>query len=359
MKPHIDARDAAPPLVSVIVPAYNAERTLSATLRSALAQTYRRLEIIVVDDGSSDRTASIAYGFREQDDRIVVIEQTNAGVAAARNAGLAASVGALVAPLDADDLWHPEKIARQLARFAENPDAAMIYCWSADIDEDDIVVEMRSEVVHFENDVLAPMLIANFIDSSSVPLLRRDAVIEADGWDESLHREDAQGCEDWMLYARIAARHSVFLVPAFLVGYRQSPAAMSRNVDRMKRSMKRIHAEARGFARRVPPWVYRWSRAGFDHYTADMLQEDGHRAKALAHRVKAVMRDPAWLASRMARRRLKGWLFGEPAYPPVGGGCLHFADIDPDLERFPPRDRWTRRRDARLLQVQPPQTEGV
>ncbi len=103
-----------PPLISCIVPVFNGERYLGETLDSILAQTYRPLEIIVADDGSTDGTAAVvaAYG-----DQVRYLRQENAGPAAARNLGLSGARGEFVAFLDADDLWHPEKLSRQLARF--------------------------------------------------------------------------------------------------------------------------------------------------------------------------------------------------------------------------------------------------
>jgi len=103
------------PLVSVIIPALNAEATIGETLHSALAQTYRAIEIIVVDDGSSDSTARIVAALAARDPRLRLIRTANGGISRARNTGIAASAGSFVAPLDADDLWHPEKIACQVA----------------------------------------------------------------------------------------------------------------------------------------------------------------------------------------------------------------------------------------------------
>ena len=335
-------------LVSVIVPAYNAAPYIERTLRSAMAQTHTALEIVVVDDGSHDGTAAIVRRLQEEDVRIALIEQRNGGVASARNAAFRQTRGALIAPLDADDLWHPTKIARQVARFAADPEAGMVYCWSADIDTHDIVSERRLDVARFEGDVLAPMLVANFIDTSSAPLLRRDAIIAAGGWDETLRACDAQGCEDWMLYMKVAARMPVLLEPAFLVGYRQLPDAMSRDIGRMRRSMLLVHEQAERMLGRVPAWIRRFSLAQFEHYVADMLRSEGRLTRSFWQRAKAIANEPAWLVSRTARRRLRGWLTRQPAYAPVGGGTLPFAELEPDVARFPAPDRWTRRRNARL-----------
>jgi glycosyltransferase involved in cell wall biosynthesis len=107
-----------PPLVSCIVPVFNGERYLRETLDSILAQSHAPLEAIVADDGSTDGTRAIAEAYG---DRVHYLHQPNGGHAAARNLGLSVARGELVAFLDADDLWHPEKVERQLTRFRERP----------------------------------------------------------------------------------------------------------------------------------------------------------------------------------------------------------------------------------------------
>lgn len=106
------------PTVSCIVPVFNGERYLAEALGSILAQTHPPLELIVVDDGSTDASATIAAGYG---DRVRLVRQANAGPASARNRGLDLAAGDFVAFLDSDDLWHPDKLRRQLARFARDP----------------------------------------------------------------------------------------------------------------------------------------------------------------------------------------------------------------------------------------------
>jgi len=108
-----------PPAISCIVPVFNGERYLKEALDSIRVQTYRPLEIIVADDGSTDGTTAIVAGYGEE---VLSLFQPNAGPAAARNLGLSAAQGEFVAFLDHDDLWHPEKLARQMARFRGRPE---------------------------------------------------------------------------------------------------------------------------------------------------------------------------------------------------------------------------------------------
>ena len=111
------------PLISCIVPVFNGELYLAEALESILNQTYRPLEVIVVDDGSTDGTAAVAASYG---DRVRYFRQENSGAPTARNVGLGAARGAFAAFLDADDLWHAEKLERQMARFEARPE--LDYC---------------------------------------------------------------------------------------------------------------------------------------------------------------------------------------------------------------------------------------
>ena len=115
----------ASPLVSCIIPVFNGERFVAAAVDSALEQTYAPIEIIVVNDGSTDETKAVLGGYGE---RITVIDQANAGVNAARARGIEASSGSFLAFLDADDLWLPEKTEIQLESLAANPEAGICTC---------------------------------------------------------------------------------------------------------------------------------------------------------------------------------------------------------------------------------------
>jgi glycosyltransferase involved in cell wall biosynthesis len=110
------------PCVTAIVPAYNRERYLGAALESILLQDYRPLEVIVVDDGSTDGTARVARSYPE----VRYLYQPNQGAAAARNAGIAVSRGAFLAFLDSDDVWTPQKLSLQVGFLLENPQLG--YC---------------------------------------------------------------------------------------------------------------------------------------------------------------------------------------------------------------------------------------
>ncbi|HLX04911.1 MAG TPA: glycosyltransferase family A protein [Candidatus Binatus sp.] len=112
------------PLVSVVIPAYNAERTLKASIDSVLVQDFRDFEIIVVNDGSSDSTKSILAAY---DSQIQVIDQNNRGAPAARNTGVRAARGKYIAFLDSDDLWNPDKLTQSVHALEANPSASLVF----------------------------------------------------------------------------------------------------------------------------------------------------------------------------------------------------------------------------------------
>jgi glycosyltransferase involved in cell wall biosynthesis len=170
------------------------------------------------------------------DRRVRVLNQRNLGVAAARNAGWRSSIAEYIAFVDADDLWAPTKIERQLGALrAAGPRAGLAYCWMATIDEAGHVLRQYGGT-HHEGDVLDAMLLSNLVGCGSTPLLRRQALIDAGGFDSRLRAAQAEGCEDWLLYARVAGAWHYALVPEVLVGYRQRARSMSSDRLAMLRS---------------------------------------------------------------------------------------------------------------------------
>lgn len=205
-------------LVSVIIPAFNAERYLRETLDSVLAQTYAAREVIVVDDGSTDSTPSIlaSYG-----DRIRVIRQQNRGSATARNTAVSAARGAWVAFIDADDLWTPNKLSRQLARCGRY---AISHTDSVCFGEALSAEVVRSSVTTpYAGHVLDKLLVTNFISNSTV-MIRRDVYMAYGGLDEAL-----PGVEDWALWLRVCADHELGYLPEVAMRYRIHRQSKSMN----------------------------------------------------------------------------------------------------------------------------------
>jgi glycosyltransferase involved in cell wall biosynthesis len=223
-------------LISVVVPAYNAERWIAATLDSVAAQTHRALEVIIVDDGSTDGTVAIAEAFARRDPRFRVVRQANAGVAAARNHGASLAQSDLLAFVDADDLWSPDKTKRQLAALAAaGPGTGLCYSWYVMIDGADTVIYREPGRI-IEGEVLDTLFVENFIGNGSAALVRREAFDRVGGFEPALRNASAQGCEDILFYCRVAEHYRFAVAPGYHIGYRQLPDNMSSDLTRMLRS---------------------------------------------------------------------------------------------------------------------------
>ncbi|WP_052050943.1 glycosyltransferase family 2 protein [Leptolyngbya sp. KIOST-1] len=251
------------PLVSVIVPAYNAERFIGRTLESVLTQTYQNFEVLVVDDGSHDHTAAIVRQYMARDGRIQLWQQPNSGVAAARNLAIAKSKGELIAPLDADDIWYPLNLEKQVECLVNSsPRVGLTYAWSIDIDaENQPTGAFRAAPI--EGLVYPTLLLHDFIANASSVLIRRSCLHRVGNYNVQLRAQAGQGREDWDLYLRMAEQYEFRVVPDFLVGYRKLPDSMSRDYSSMARSNEIIWQAIREKYPNMPQILYRLSTSSF------------------------------------------------------------------------------------------------
>jgi glycosyltransferase involved in cell wall biosynthesis len=222
--------------VSLIIAAFNHARFLPVALDSALAQTLAGVEVIVVDDGSTDDTPAVLSRYT---DRIRVIRQANRGLAAGRNAGLAVARGTYVSFLDADDVVTPTKLAEQVALLEAAPTVGWTYC--------DVLIEtvatgheMRaSERFGYGGRALDGWLFPELIHGNFIPaiapLIRRTALDSAGGFDDRL-----TALEDWDLWLRLSLVAEARYSPAVLVRYRVHPGGMSEDRSRMDQNRFRV-----------------------------------------------------------------------------------------------------------------------
>ncbi len=212
------------PLVSVIIPNYNHARFLGDAIRSVLAQTYRPVEIIVVDDGSTDNSGEVAAGFGDQ---IRYIYQTNAGLSAARNTGLRAAKGSLIGVLDADDMYEPNFLETLVAALQADPQADGVYCGYRFVDEANNPLPQIENRPLPSTDLYPALLDGNFFVPESV-FLRRRVYDEVGFFDESL-----RACEDWDVWLRAARKFRLIHAPHILTRHRVLAGSMSTDPLRM------------------------------------------------------------------------------------------------------------------------------
>lgn len=224
------------PLISVIIPVYNGQKTIQDTIESVLKQTFSDFELIVINDGSEDATLEIVNSI--QDSRLKVFSYPNAGLSASRNRGLAQACGEYVSFIDADDLWTPDKLEAQFRALQENPQAALAYSWTNCIDESG-QFSRRGSYITVTGNVYAKLLLIDFIENGSNPLIRRQAFNEVGGFDESL-----TAAEDRDMWLRLADRYHFVAVPSPQVLYRASVNSMSANVVRQEAASLRMIEKA-------------------------------------------------------------------------------------------------------------------
>jgi glycosyltransferase involved in cell wall biosynthesis len=219
------AENATGPLISAVIPAFEAGDTLGTAIESVLAQTHRPIECIVVDDGSRDGTAAVARAFGQS---VTVIVTGNRGVAAARNRGIAAAKGEYIGFLDADDAWAPTKAERLLAKLRHAPDAGLACCALLKVDEE---LQPLDRIPLPDPAALGrnALLLEGPVITAIFGLIPAAVLAELGGFDERL----STGA-DADLTCRIARRHRIVGTTEALSLWRQHGAQMHRDPDLLR-----------------------------------------------------------------------------------------------------------------------------
>ena len=211
------------PHVSIIMPAFNAEKTIYSAIDSVLNQSFNEWELLIINDGSSDGTLDVISVFKDK--RIKLINQANQGVAAARNSGLKIACGEYIAFLDADDLWLPSKIQKQVSTFSQfGEEVALIYTGYRGFKFSSIdSFSMVTEPINIHEDDYYRLLVSDYIATLTV-MIRRDILKEI-----GYFREDLRGTEDWDYWIRIAKLYKLKKINEELALYRISSGSLSSN----------------------------------------------------------------------------------------------------------------------------------
>jgi glycosyltransferase involved in cell wall biosynthesis len=298
--------------ISVVIAAYNAAGLLEQTLASVAAQTLAPDEVIVVDDGSTDDTAKRAENFGAR-----VISTPNRGVSAARNTGIASATGDWVALLDADDLWHPEKLARQAHALTLAPDVAAVACdlyqfrGDGEVTLPSLIASRRARY-----DALTPQLLQRDVGRldgmglrlmsigmaffPSTLLVRRDLALATGGFDEDMRR-----CEDYEFLLRVLARGDLLVVDAPLLGYRIHSTSLSNNAEGMNSGLISIAERLSRHPERYAPgaaqaFASRERLALIENAGFRIKQGDAGGARTLLARAGEIERDPRWWMMKLA-----------------------------------------------------------
>ncbi len=295
------------PLVSVVIPAHNAGPFLAETLQSVLTQEYSALEVIVVDNGSTDNTFEIAS--TTGDSRVRVLQQSNRGVAGARNRAIEESSGELIALLDADDLWDPSKTARQVALLESRPDVVAVGSLLRYISPDGTVLGIRGQTLDEADE--AALRAGALMPVAPASLLIRRRALDAVGLFA------AHPSEDLELLARLARHGRVVVLDEVLGGYRMHPNSVSMVAWReILLSGRYIQAKFRALDRgEVLEWedylaTYRptlnerrLDRANAHYRRAGLSLLQRRRVAAGLHLAAASVLDPPYVVRKLGQQR--------------------------------------------------------
>lgn len=293
-------------MVSVILNSFNCRPYLAAAIESVLAQRYTDLELIIVDDGSTDGSAALARTYCSPQVRLR--EQDNQGAAHALNAGIRLARGEFVAFLDGDDAWHPDKLQAQVDHFASHPEAALNFTWSEWIDEGGRPLRLHSR--RCRGSFPWERLVQDFvIGATSSVMIRRPALERVGGFDPSLQRY-----YDMDLFLRVArlGDEAVQAVPRSLTYYRRRAGQMSRDWRGMKIEWELL-AERLG----LEGGLRRRAQSNMTRYFAFLAHEAGDRRQAVRLMAGSLARQPLLFLSDPRNWQLSLWLACWAALPPL------------------------------------------
>jgi glycosyltransferase involved in cell wall biosynthesis len=288
------------PKASIIVPAYNATRTLPQTMATLCTQSFRDLEIIIVDDGSTDNTASMARKYARHPG-IRLVQQANRGLAGARNSGIHAATGEFVGFCDADDLWQQDKLAKHVAHLEANPAVGLSYSGSQLITATGALTR-HAQRPRLTDITAAHVMKRNPVGNGSAAVMRRDAL------DQLAYRPRSETQRDWVfdetfrqsediecwLRLALTTDWQIEGVAGLLTQYRVNPGGLSANTERQLASWERVMDKLRPlnpelFARHEPT-----ARAYQLRYLARRAVSDldGANARKLTHASLSLSKTP-------------------------------------------------------------------
>ncbi|GJD17226.1 probable glycosyl transferase [Rivularia sp. IAM M-261] len=262
------------PRISVVIPAHNSEKTIVKTIDSVLKQSFTDFELIVINDGSQDKTCDIVS--KINDSRIKVLSYPKAGANVSRNRGLALAQAEFVSFLDADDIWAPDKLASQIQALQSNINAKVAYSWTNYIDDEDKFLLTGTHITAI-GDVYEQLLITNFLESGSNPLICKDAILTLGGFDESL-----TAAQDWDMWLRLANKYNFVCVPKPQILYRIRANSLSSNLARQEKVCLDVLSKAYKIRPNTNQQVINLSLAKLYNYlTCRALYQPHNRQKGL------------------------------------------------------------------------------
>ncbi len=281
---------------------YQSAWSIERTIKSVLNQRYADFEVIIVDDGSTDELHQRIEHLVASDRRIRMVRQHNQGLAAARNRGFREACAALVAPIDADDLWHPDFLGSCSQALEAEPAAPFAYAYSFRIDEDDYLLPFAPPSSPPRHD-LAGLLRFNSVGNGSAAIFRKEAVVAAGGYDDTMRERGIHGAEDYKLILQLARVATPVLVDRPLVAYRRVMAGMSLgDPGRQLRACLAVLDELRAEDPEIPHSLFRDARTSLITWLLPYFVRRGEVRQTIPLVVRSYAAHPLWFLNGTVRR---------------------------------------------------------
>ena len=284
------------PAVSVVMPAYNASHTIEASVQSVQAQSLQNWELIIVDDGSTDDTAKVALSLAKNDHRISVMQRSNRGPSAARNAGANHARGDILAFLDADDLWADNRLSGMLKTFEEKPDTGVLFSRTRFLDGKTL---KPGRLTRFRARLTATDLMAeNAVCSASNIVCLKSVFVQSGGFQQGLrHAED----QDWLLRIALEDKWQIRGVDAEWFFYRSAGNSQSADLEAMRSGWHRMVESA---CKQYPEKATRAARRAYGPIHRQLARRAlrmGRSAEAIKYLAMGLSKDP-FLIFRQPKR---------------------------------------------------------
>lgn len=281
------------PLVSVIIPAYNAELYIKEALESVLGQTYQEFEIIVIDDGSTDNQKEIISTLMEKDDRIKYFYQENSGVSIARNHGILLSKGDYLAFLDADDVWYPNNLELKVEKF-ESGKFGLVHSSANIIDERSNIT--GQSIIGKEGSLLEDMLMwkETCIPGPSSVLVKKEVIEEIGDFDTNLST-----AADQDFFFRVASKYSIGRVEGITWNYRLHESNMHKYIKQMEQDVLYVYNKAaKNGLFQNKSFKHKCFAKMYKILAASWWGDGKNKARAIKYILKSILTDPTILLNK-------------------------------------------------------------
>lgn len=287
------------PAVSIIMPAYNAQATIAASIQSVQAQTLKNWELIIVDDGSDDQTAQIASAIAQQDSRICIVQRPNRGPSIARNTGVDLARAHVIAFLDADDLWAAERLTGMLIKFRDEPGAGVLFSRTRFVDAD--TLEPGTLTPFSEQLSASDIMSENALCSTSNIVCLKRVFEDTGGFTPGLNYAEDQ---DWLLRVALEGKWQIMGVDEEWFFYRSARESQSADLDAMRRGWFRMVEAAKiDFPEKTERAIKR-AFGPIHRQLARRALRMGQSSQALFYLMIALRRDPLLLLRQPKRTGL-------------------------------------------------------